>query len=498
MLKSICALMLSAILILPLLSCQPTPEKDIVVSKNDGKLEEKLYATPSPVAPSATETAAPELPQKNYEAPEHVTGSFEGYGGRMDVQIDARVTLPDVDSIPVYSIKDRAPTQQEVDNIVKVLMGDRPLYYPDDTQTKADIEPYIIHLKKELADFKNGIVDPIYDFIVTEEYFIETIAQAEADYAAAPESIEDVEVTTEEYSKTGSFGAKANFEDGRTAYLNISEQQPIFFRFDDEQYSTGGISYEAGELDAGMSKDAALAMAVEIAKKLGATDMLPVAISKAETWAWEGESPEAYGVKFSKQYNGITINDMELDANYPQLEGKNLNYAEYIFYETLKIYVKNGRVIGVEWNAPRELGELVNENVELLPFEDIMQLFEKQMQISSFYSMDDDTENAHNTLYVQDIKLGYLPMHKKNDLDTMLLIPVWCFYGGSIYDDGRTDEEIISEWIENGDSREEIEANLLYFKEYDKTYHAIQRDPNVQKYRPLLAINAIDGSNVPC
>ena len=50
-------------------------------------------------------------------------------------------------------------------------------------------------------------------------------------------------------------------------------------------------------------------------------------------------------------------------------------------YETIDVMVDDTGIISLEWCSPLELGDIVVTNAALLPFADIADKFEKQMNI---------------------------------------------------------------------------------------------------------------------
>ncbi len=85
------ALLLVFLLAALLTACQPTPTKDIVVNKGDG-------------------TTIAEAPTGRYAAPERYTDelTFQAAGVDTRVQVDAAVSVPEVERYPVYAVSPAA------------------------------------------------------------------------------------------------------------------------------------------------------------------------------------------------------------------------------------------------------------------------------------------------------------------------------------------------------------------------------------------------------
>ena len=110
--------------ILLLAACQPTPEVDPVTNKAEGRLEQLIVAAPE-------ESAAPERTvRERVGAPEAVQEDLTGhvYGGLLTVHIDARVEVPEVSRVPVYTVRFRTFSTEEKEALTKKLLGDGPYF----------------------------------------------------------------------------------------------------------------------------------------------------------------------------------------------------------------------------------------------------------------------------------------------------------------------------------------------------------------------------------
>ena len=110
---------------------------------------------------------------------------------------------------------------------------------------------------------------------------------------------------------------------------------------------------------------------------------------------------------------------------------------------------KNG-VCFISYQYPTEVGEVVEEQVELLPFADIQDIFEEVslLSIQNFEMYEDLTDM---TLDVREIRFGYRLVKQPESIGGYRYIPVWDFYGidwpiygeGSYYPENR-DEPVFT------------------------------------------------------
>ena len=126
-----------------------------------------------------------------------------------------------------------------------------------------------------------------------------------------------------------------------------------------------------------------------------------------------------------------------------------LSYSHPVVKERLYADVKYGRLASLTWIDPLEVLGVENENVPLLPFEKIMNIFEKQVFMNIYL------DSGERTIRVTDIYFSYRCV-KKRDSDEYYLLPVWDFVG------------------------------------YDTIFESLQKRHDI--HESILSINAIDGS----
>ena len=102
-----------------LCACQPTPDKPIAQSKNDGELEQAVYGTTAPYG--AYE--APEAWQESIEPTEKDFPNLDS-----TITIDAEIVIPDVTAFPVIRVDKAEITQKDADAFMNYFIGDADLY----------------------------------------------------------------------------------------------------------------------------------------------------------------------------------------------------------------------------------------------------------------------------------------------------------------------------------------------------------------------------------
>ena len=97
--KSICAAALIPLMLL--MACKETPAEEIVINKNDGRLENIIMATAEPAA--------------TYEFPESWSEAFQGYSDNLSVEVKAEVQGPVSETNAVYEVAPQEITDQQAD-----------------------------------------------------------------------------------------------------------------------------------------------------------------------------------------------------------------------------------------------------------------------------------------------------------------------------------------------------------------------------------------------
>lgn len=182
--KRIIYLLLTALIFIGMLSaCQKTPESPIVVGKNaDNLIEQATGDDGSAVLPLREQLSAPDMMDVTVEE-DHFT-----------ILAHAAVRLPETDTIPMITVKAGYFSQELINRLWDLLIGDKPMYKPftEADRTKAELEQAILTLQGDMERIKQN------------EYYEENKALREAElahlqelYSTAPDTYEPVAVTSE-------------------------------------------------------------------------------------------------------------------------------------------------------------------------------------------------------------------------------------------------------------------------------------------------------------
>jgi len=101
-------------------------------------------------------------------------------------------------------------------------------------------------------------------------------------------------------------------------------------------------------------------------------------------------------------------------------------------YEQIALVVDEEGIISFHWFSPVKVTTILQEDVNLLPFEQIMERFEAQVNYALIPFMQGyvETEQMLSQRYdINRITLSLQRVNQPNNFDSALLVPVWSFYG---------------------------------------------------------------------
>ncbi len=467
-------------------ACQPTPEKPVVVNKNANALSDSLKATPAPEAA--------------YDAPETFQKSFPAKDDRVTMNIDAAVDVPKVSAFPVVRITPGEFTSDFVKKTADVLFEGKTAYEPRTQMTKPEIEKEILELQQALADPEHsksdGLTsgDPDTVAMVT-KMFEDRIKNYQALMEAAPDeatpkesdfqfhpakTYEDPAMYKEESDEWKDAGDDQSnelldrYENGQRLIADATLDSGYYGRIDVSNYSGSGLRindfsfYKSKTLNPNnllfgpglnqdtelpatdMTQDEAAQMSQNLLDQLGIADMVLTACSSLsstpdmkdamdpEETGRESNEIYGYSLTYQRTYGGIpTMYDKWSDLRLSYDE----QYGPYYQHEFIEITINDDQIVSFRWVSPSGEAQTENANVELLPFDGIMNAFERQMSLE--YTLDKlvlyAPENPDYEEYIAKIEYGYLDITRielgmvrvqvKDKPGEYRMVPAWNFYG---------------------------------------------------------------------
>ena len=446
--RKLCIIILSFLLLC--VGCQPTPAVDAVKQKNTNQLIEAVKeAKPAPV------------PVKE-QVPERFQCDFVTETRQVHVQADVPIRVLTEGTFPLIRVQRRQFTNEERLTVYKRLFGSETVYKYEYRPTKEAVVKEIEWLLQEpTAEEKKE--------------FLEDPEESEETWAAYLQSRKDrIDTLRQKYLSLPDDGTPLPFEpwDGALftirngespgmvvgveyptpmkmpSYGTLLEGRPVDYSREKED---GNDTYSVFSFDKRLDKPnveritpedygKARAGAAITARQAAEAAMTPLAglgdFAVAEIlWSHDADDvavaagkvgKQAYLVRLTPIFHGASMPYCDMDAmDIPEDGG----YTPSWCYEHVIAAVDgDGRILGMAWLGPLQETEVVSATTTLLPFEEIMDIFARQM--NRVFSYEEETDGS---LTVDDVQLGLFRIREKGDMESGLLVPVWFITGAYRY-----------------------------------------------------------------
>jgi len=414
-----------------LVACQPTPEKAAVIGKGDNEMNDKIYHTASP--------------GRTYDAPVNWKETLDGLSDKLKIELDAKIEVPDACNLPVVQIEPIEITQEVADRLIDGLIGSAPFIAQRTGYTKSEILENIAAIQKDISD-PNSDFNQVLEK-GTEEYE-QALAELQAELKAwkealktAPDEIEPKEAsrTFEKISEEGIedywlIEGYPKLENTKSAYLKIVKpaSAPFYLEsvtfFKNQPFTIFSANTEKLN-GVTISIDEAKSVAEDFLEKLGMKDMqVSLACStyqKAFAKKTVFDAPQCYVFFFTRNVEGVPIvfQESRLDA-----EAIAKQYAPLWGQESIRVCVDDSGIVGFNWGCPFTVTKVLNTNVEILPFNDIKEIFKKDIAMKCDVIYETDPGIIQRKIHINRIVLGLTKVMKKDSPGQFLLIPTWSFF----------------------------------------------------------------------
>ena len=445
-------LLLAAFLLL--CACVPTPEEPVVIGKDQSAMVEKAQEKP---AYAQTEGTFDWL--ERLGAPARYTATLTSIGGRLKVEADAKVIVPDGE-LPIVFVTPRSFSDEDAERFMKALLGDDPkcLRPEDENRTKAMYERQILEWSYALDHWEEYGAS-VWDMYDTKEEFREALQGLMEKAADAPETLE--------------------------TFAPVLAWEPILWQTDAGQRAYGDESMHFLTLNAdGTKSSLSITNGADVARSgvhywrdsEGLADQLEdvdggqwqneLQISEEEARAAAEATLSQMGLghlvcAFGKFIRCYRMNTVREDAPYqsgwmlvytPAVNGTALTYTlrtgvdnnDYNRrwqYERCYLLVDEKGVALLHYYDACTLDSVMVKACTLLPFEKIVEIFEKMVLI---VDNDADLYDVDRTYRITSVRLGMTSIPAENG-NGGFLVPCWDFMG-----DEYAAEEFPETWKRTG------------------------------------------------
>ena len=401
------AMMLSA--------CQPTPEEGVIVGKGE----------PS-VAPSATPVAASQGPKED----EHWEEKFAATTGKFQIVVDAPVYYQGMSTGREYTVTQPGFSKEQIDAVYDVLIGDRAIYSDDKgIETKEAIEENIIYAKSLLSASQDER---------EREQIQQHIDVYERAYPNAPSA---------DAIRKGIVSKDVLYE--RYGFVLVENGTPrfdVFFvkngEISDIQYSSNekNIMYanehEQDQPARGMimSREEAIELGLKALEQMGLKDYYVAQCNVSDeyntfTYAQPDSPNQCYTLRIYPKIGGVPINGVTQSNGLTESEGELVRQVKNT--ERIIMNITDDGIQYFFWADPFILQGEAKELGDLMPFEEVKERFRTFMMAANTDIVGGWVEEAH----IDEIRLGWMLVAKKNSGTELRVIPVWDFFGYNVVKD---------------------------------------------------------------
>lgn len=396
-------------------------EEEIVVLKETQSAEEEAgWDEPEKGAESAAreEGGIAQLVQ----APDSYI--WEGGSENFHIKVDAPVVLPKAEGFKSYRVTSRVFTQEDYDNVNRVLLNGGSLWNKDYEKMQASYgfaasetgEPFAVEIpalvsyrerQPDETNVENADKNWLYGFVTVEDedFFVVLDNDLREDWRWISFSVRSPRILSNYYP----IGKKP-----RAAESGISVE---------------AVTREAKELMEEMEFEDFEASAGEYFYSRDFTET-----------SEKRESKCGYGIHFTRVLDGIPV-------TYTDQEGTTIEADEDCSwpYESVTLVFDQEGFSEFVWTDPYEVEKLSDEYVFLLPFSEIQEVFEEMLlkKYEDFWGY----EKVEETLHIDEVRLGYMRIMEKGRATEGMMVPVWDFFGSEMFYDEYTKELVMTDGV---------------------------------------------------
>jgi hypothetical protein len=179
------------------------------------------------------------------------------------------------------------------------------------------------------------------------------------------------------------------------------------------------------------------------------------------TWGDYDSGKNVYKIELyaTPIYNGVEVTRQQQLLNLKSEDA----YASNYYYEEIQFTFSGERLVEFQYTAPLEVVDEINSNVEVLPFDEVINSLKAQMRLNSaYYYLGADKVDVA----VDEVELGLSRIRIKNNESDFYLVPTYTFYGhAATYD--QSGEPIIIYDAQGNPTTEGLDVQLATINAVD-------------------------------
>ncbi|MDF2538530.1 MAG: hypothetical protein K0S76_1551 [Herbinix sp.] len=407
-------------------ACQATPEEEII--KQKGNLEEVIQNSQQEAENSETNL------KDTLGVPDQDAFELQTNNKNVEILVDSEVYVPEVTKVPVVHLNRIDFVDADIEKLSKLFFADSEIY-PERTYRDYSKDELLQEIAKAQKALENEDAENKELFSRKLEPYI---SELQSLLETAPDTVILEPITEYKFSELDETYGSQSFMaygdiNGNKGHFNIqkgSSYNSCSFMIDKPEgflcYSKNDIISEDGVEAANMpincdySEEEAVQLCQNIVEKLGkdkeyilySVEPLADGYPSAGITAYLG-----YRIKFSRTIEGIpeTVDMYMFDDELGCLDTFPYDY------ERMEFTVSNVGIENFIWTSPLELGERAAENISLLSYSDVIDIFKNQILLK--YADQEEVLKVH----IPQIRFGYMRVRDNESQSSFTMVPAWDF-----------------------------------------------------------------------
>ncbi len=362
-------------------------------------------------------------------APKTYQSEISDTTGKLKVCTDAVVELPEASKVSAIYVSQHPFEQAEMELITETFFGDAKVYDAS-TYTEKTKEEYNTALKPPFS-FREELIDPFFAELGTVNSFYGIVPVEDGTYyryEMVKSNSRPMQVFIKKVSDLSDME-----ESRRSLWFDYVSMKTLYSWLPDQEKLVSDI---------GISMEEAKKISEEKVTLLNLEGMELTACEYAVEIGGHDGAPRPRDLKnagycfhYTRKLNGIPI-------TYTTEPGGFKDHADSEIkpwcYEALDIYVTKDGIDTVSFLNQYEIGDTKTKDLELMPFSEIMQIYEKMMIVQHADILTDKRACGEDvgapvearTYRVDRIVFGYSRVYDPQSGDFAgVLVPVWDFFG---------------------------------------------------------------------
>lgn len=337
-------------------------------------------------------------------APETYQNTYYSNTQRTQITVDAAVFVPEVTSIPTYAVTVRDFTAQEAWKLVSLTDPDKPwqrsIYDGDLPPEELCYERYGEHDQFESTSISLWLADPYNAYISLHNSYVVGVFTRQPDERKLEYRWNDPETNLFFYP-----------------YISWLHQETV------------GKTLKGQPLTVEEATDMANAFMAQMAPEY---ELRIVAGTEGEKGDGKVYKHLAYCFGYTRTVGGVPITCVDFSRYSTELNDTPMAPAPG--QELITLAIHENKIVDFVWRDPYEIGDVLQDTTELMPFEQIMDVFGTIAPLSVQHTENDQgrKSKANNGMRINEIRLGYMPVLQKDNPNQWELRPVWDFIGWRI------------------------------------------------------------------